>query len=81
MGIGVVGRDVGRDLVAEAADDDAVEQISLVQRRIQLVCRGQTDLAAVLDLNNVPIVPGRGQIVQHLVQRQNAQLVRHGVAV
>ena len=77
----VVRRDVVRDLIAEAADDDAVEQISLVQRRIQLVCRGQTDLAAVLDLNNVPIVPGRGQIVQHLVQRQNAQLVRHGVAV
>lgn len=81
VGVGVIGRDVGRDLVAEAADDDPVEQSPLFQRRVQLIRRGQTGLAAVLDLNDVAEFPGRGQIIQHLVEGQDPQLVRHGLAV
>ena len=81
MGVGVIGRDVSRDLVAEAADDDPVEQSPLFQRRVQLIRRGQTGLAAVLDLNDVAEFPGRGQIIQHLVEGQDPQFVRHGLAV
>ncbi len=52
-----------------------------LQRRVQLIRRGQTGLAAVLDLNDVAEFPGRGQIIQHLVEGQDPQLVRHGLAV
>ena len=81
MRVGVVFRDVVRDLITEAADDDAVEKRPLAQRRVQPVRRRKPHRAAVLDLNDVAVLAGSGQIVQHLIERQNAQLVRHSLAV
>ena len=74
-------RDIIRDFVPEAADDDPVQQVPRLQCFVQLVCRGKTDVAALLDFDDIAIVPGCGQIVQYLIQRENFQLLRHRVAV
>ena len=66
--------------IAKAADDDAVKKSARFQRRIKLIRRSQTDVAAILDLDDVAVVSRRGQIVQHLVERQDPQLIRHSVA-
>ena len=73
----IVCRDIVCYLVPETADDDPIQKAALLQRGIKLVSSGKAHVPAVLDLDDVAIVSGRGQVVQHLIERQNAQLLRH----
>ena len=81
VGIGILLRNVAQHFVLKTADDNPVQEIPFLQGCVQLVCRSHAHVSPVLDFNDEPILPGRGQIVQHLVQGQNPQLFRNRIPV